>query len=287
MREVLNLLISYSLLQSTAYPTPSDLDDHLHRLLTDRGSALEDLASKDIEAAELVGRMLSGYATLRKFYEIRDTEATTTTTATSTSAINTGLRGVANKKRAATALVAVIASSDDNIRGGLYDETRDAVVSEDFLLALLGEAMVLVGHEPPVLTLEQMDILLKAIEDLETVGTRVYDACDEFFKLVLASAQGLKGSTPADLMKSISSSGGLGGSYVLSGSSMLASQLHRSISGSSSSGGLARVPKRGWDWRAGLRANSTAEEVLRILRLGLSKELARLWLQDADNVALF
>ncbi|CAI4215263.1 unnamed protein product [Parascedosporium putredinis] len=217
-------------------PPPSDLDDHLHRLLTARSATLEDLANLDIEAAELVGRILSGYATLRKFYEIRDSEDTN-------GLANPGPRSVANKKLAAAALVAAIASSDDNIRG-------------------------VFGHQPPVLSLEQMDVLLKAIEDLETVGSRVYTACDEFFGLVLASAQGLKGSTPADLMN---------------GSSMLASQLHRSISGSS----LARVPKRGWDWRAGLRANSTAEEVLRILRLGLSKELARLWLQDADNVALF
>ncbi len=36
-------------------------------------------------------------------------------------------------------------------RGGLYDETRDAVVSEDFLLALLGEA-----HHQAV------DVLLRA-----------------------------------------------------------------------------------------------------------------------------
>ena len=48
------MLTSYSLLQSTAYPASSDLDDHLHRLLTDRSSALEDLANRDIEAAELV-----------------------------------------------------------------------------------------------------------------------------------------------------------------------------------------------------------------------------------------
>lgn len=261
VREVLNLLISYSLLQSTAFPASSDLDDHLHRLLTDRGATLEDLAKRDIDAAQMVGRMLSGYATLRKFYEVRDGEG-----------------GEPKKKRAAAALVAVVASSDDNIRGGLYDESRDAVVSEDFLLALLGEAMVLVGQSPAVLTLEQMDVLLKAVEDLETVGTRVFSSCDEFFRLVLASAQGLKGSTPADLTQS---TGGLGGSFVmLSGSSVLASKLHKSV------GPSAKVA-RGWDWRSGLRAGASAADVLRILRLGLSRELAGVWLREADNVAVF
>lgn len=211
----------------------------------------------------MVGRMLSGYATLRKFYEVRDGE---------------GSGGEASRKRrAAAALVAVVASSDDNIRGGLYDEGRDAVVSEDFLLALLGEAMPLVGQSPPALTPEHMDVLLKAIEDLETVGTRVFTSCDEFFRLVLSSAQGLKGSTPADLMQS---TGGLGGSFVmLSGSSVLASRLQRTV-------GAARGP-RGWDWRAGLPAGAGAADVLRILRLGLSRELAGVWLREADNVAVF
>lgn len=205
--------------------------------------------------------MLSGYATLRKFYEIRDGEASAS-------------RG----RRSAAALVAVVASSDDNIRGGLYDESRDAVVSEDFLLALLGEAMVLVGQSPPALTLEQMDVLLKAVEDLETVGTRVFSSCDEFFRLVLASAQGLKGSTPADLMQS---TGGLGGSFVmLSGSSVLASRLQRTV------GAGAKV-RRGWDWRSGLQAGAGAADVLRVLRLGFSRELAGVWLREADNVAVF
>lgn len=209
--------------------------------------------------------MLSGYATLRKFYEIRDGEGG-------------GGAETSRKRRAAAALVAVVASSDDNIRGGLYDEGRDAVVSEDFLLALLGEAMPLVGQSPPALTPEQMDVLLKAIEDLETVGTRVFTSCEEFFRLVLSSAQGLKGSTPADLMQS--STGSLGGSFVmLSGSSVLASRLQKTV-------GAARGP-RGWDWRAGLPAGAGAADVLRILRLGLSKELAGVWLREADNVAVF
>ena len=72
---------------------------------------------------------------------------------------------------------------------------------------------------------------------------------------------------------------------MLTGSSMLASQLHRSIAGGASSGALSEaVSKRGWDWRSGLHAGSTAEDVLRMARLGLSRDLARLWIADADEV---
>ena len=66
--------MSYSLIQSTVFPATQDLDDHLHQLLTERTQTLERYAKQDLEAAQLLGRILSGYATLRKFYEIRDTE---------------------------------------------------------------------------------------------------------------------------------------------------------------------------------------------------------------------
>ena len=197
----MNLLISYSLIQSTAYPPNNELDDHLHRLLTDRNKTLETCAKQDLEAAELLGKMLSGYASLRQFYEIRDGDENPLLS--STSPIN-------RRRQAAAALVSVIASADDNIRGGLLDNTRDGIVSEDFLLALLGEALVFVSNNDnttttvhhPVITLSQIDTILKAIEDLQAVGSRVYTAAEEFLALVLASAPGgtLKGSTPADLL---------------------------------------------------------------------------------------
>lgn len=181
----------------------------------------------------------------------------------------------------------VIASSDDNIRGGLYDASRDAIVGEDFLLALLSEMLVFVNHTPqdsfsspsPLLTLDQVDILLKAVEDIQTVGGRVYETAKDFFQLVLASAPALlKGSTPADLMKKSGP-----GSMALSGPSMLASQLHRSVAGGAGQLVAKQNAKRGWDWRHGLDYSTTAEDVLRILRLGLTKDLAKLWLVEADG----
>lgn len=263
VREVLNLLTSYSLVQSTAYPAETELDNELKNLLRNRSATLERRAEQDLEAAQLLGRMLSGYATLRKFYELRDEYAHEDASSS---------KALSLRKKAALALVAAISSSDDNIRGGLYDDARDAVISEDFLLALLGEATVFLGQKPCTVSLEQIDILLKAIEDLQTVGSRVYEACDEFFKLVLASGQGFKGSTPADLLKSTNALGA--SSYMMTGSSMLVSQLHKT----------GRV-ERGWDWRKQWQASTKSDEVLRRLRLGLAQDLAALWLEDADGAA--
>ncbi|KAI1104722.1 hypothetical protein F4804DRAFT_306095 [Jackrogersella minutella] len=268
VRDVLNTLMSISLVESTTYPPEGELDNTLKNLLKERTTTLEQFAKQDLEAAELLGKMLSGYATLRKFYELRDGDGKSTK------------KSLLRRQQAAAALAAVIASADDNIRGGLYDDTRDAVVSEDFLLALLGEASVFVGQSPPVITLDQIDTLLKAIEDIQTVGSRVYDASDEFFKLALASGHG-KGSTPADLLKQSTSS--LGGSFMMTGSSMIASQLHQSVVKS----GVIKGPiKRAWDWRTGVLSGSSSGDVLRQIRLGLTRDLADLWLDQADSVIL-
>ncbi|KAK3901451.1 hypothetical protein C8A05DRAFT_34854 [Staphylotrichum tortipilum] len=288
VREVMNLLIAYSLIQSTAFPPAADLDDYLHRLLTDRKNTLEHCAAQDMEAAELLGKMLSGYASLRQFYDIRDNEKALLPHATPR----------ARRQQAATALISVVASADDNIRGGLFDRTRDGIVSEDFLLALLGEVLVFVSdpdstsvhgpqqqQAPLVISLEQIDVVLKAVEDLEAVGSRVYTACDEFLQLVLASAPGgLKGSTPADLLKkSAAAAAGQGGNLVLAGSSLVASQLQRSLGGT---GALGKVAvKRGWDWRGEVAAKTKGEDVLRRLRLGVARDLAGLWLAEADEMA--
>lgn len=258
------------MVQSTVYPPEKDLDDDLKDLLRKRTETLERKAKQDLEAAQLLGRMLSGYATLRKFYEIRDGSQIEEISST---------KALKLKRQAAFALVAVISSADDNIRGGLYDESRDAVVSEDFLLALLGEATVLINQTPAVVTLEQIDVILKAIEDVETIGDRVYVACDDFFQLVLSSGQGLKGSTPADLMARSTNSLS-GSSYMMTGSSMLVNHLQKSVM----AGGKVN---RGWDWRKGWLATTKGEDVLRKLRLGLAKDLAALWLEDADGVAVY
>ncbi len=43
-------------------------------------------------------------------------------------------------------------------------------------------------------------------------------------------------------------------------------------------GDSGKEVKRGWDWRKGIGMEGKADDVLRILRLGLAKELARGWI---------
>lgn len=258
------MLISYSLVESTVYPADKDLDEELKNLLRKRNETLERHAKQDLEAAQLLGRMLSGYATLRKFYELRDEFQSG----------ESSNKVIVTKKQAVAALTAVISSSDDNIRGGLYDETRDAVVSEDFLLALLGEASVLINQTPGLISLDQIDVLLKAIEDIQTVSSRIYSTCEEFFDLALGSAHGKPISGPGDLAKSTSSLSG--SSYVLGANTGLMSQMQKS-----------GTTTRGWDWRKTLPATTKADQILRKLRLGLAKDLAGLYLEDADGVGFF
>jgi hypothetical protein len=106
-------------------------------------ACLSSIAEIDEEAARILQFYLSGYATLRRFYEIRDEEFE----------LKEGERPrykpLARRRAAAQALAAVIGSAADNIYGGLYDPDRDSAVQVDGLLALLGEALVFVNRESP------------------------------------------------------------------------------------------------------------------------------------------
>ena len=56
-----------------------------------------------------------------------------------------------------------------------------------------------------------------------------------------------------------------------------------SSNGISSSRALVKCQegrKRGWDWRKGLAENAKGEDVLRILRVGLAKDIARHWISE-------
>ena len=41
--------------------------------------------------------------------------------------------------------------------------------------------------------------------------------------------------------------------------------------------------KRGWDWRIGLDEKAKGEDVLRILRLGLAKDIAKHWMAGEES----
>ena len=266
VKNILDLLISFCLVQSTAFPSNSDLDPDLRDLITNPTSTLKKMAMVDADAAEIVHTHLSGYATLRRFYDLRDQSLTS----------DLPLHRI--KAQAAVALLTVIASSADNIHGGLYDAKRGSIVAVDGLLALLGEALPFLNNTPRTLKMTQVFALLKAIEDVQTVTPRVYAQCNEFLQSTLeaAHASGSGNGSPRHLLKKSMSemtASSVDG-WSLTGSEFLRDSLVNS-------GVLVRAErKRGWDWRTGLRRGANGEDVLRILRLGLAQELAAGWIQD-------
>ncbi|CEJ55129.1 hypothetical protein PMG11_01403 [Penicillium brasilianum] len=283
VRAVVELLISFSLVQSRAYPAAADLDEQLGSLLREPKTCLSSIASINEEAASILQFYLSGYATLRRFYEIRD-EAL---------GLQEGQRPrfkpLARRRAAAKALTAVISSAADNIYGGLFDPERDSAVQVDGLMALLGEALPFVNQPSPILTVSQQFTILSAIEDLETVTPRVYAQCEECFRSTLLSANPSASfpSPPSPrtlLKKSVSALSA--STFSIIGSDMLESARTRSAPGSGptsagSSGVLVPRPShkdagsaRGWDWRVGLPEGTKGEDVLRMLRLGLARGLS-------------
>ena len=136
-------------MQSTAYPTPSSLDPNLYSLIYAPQESLEHLALLDNEGAAILHKALRGYATLRKFYDLRDSK-------TNLPEGQPPKRSpISHKKEAAAAILALISSAADSVHGGLYDPTIESIVHVDGLLTLLGEALPFINrtcHHIPSLT---------------------------------------------------------------------------------------------------------------------------------------
>jgi hypothetical protein len=141
IQEVLRALVAHCLVKSIAYPPLAELDASLKKLITSPKKSLSDLASLDTEAAELLSNSLSGYATIRKFYDLRDEEVLLK------GSEKPSHRPMARKRTAANALAVIIASAASSIRGGLYDPEIETVVQVDVLLPLLGEALVFINRK--------------------------------------------------------------------------------------------------------------------------------------------
>lgn len=284
VKNVLDILISFSIVESKAYPSLSLLDENLRSLVENPKASLIALASLDVEAAKIIHLQLTGYASLRKFYDLRDQEVNSDT------AQSTVLRPSARRKAAISTLIAVINSAADNIHGGLYDEDRGSIVPVDGLLALLGEALVFVDQPHQELTLSQCFDLLKAIEDLQTVTSRVYKQCEECFRRTLANDQ-TQPKAPdrrETFKKSISNITTSSSAFSLI-DSMMESETRESTG---SEGVMIRMVEkgdpsqwsnnqiqRGWDWREGVSQDLTAGDLLRRLRLGLAKDIAKAWVE--------
>lgn len=141
LRSTVDLLISMSLVQSAAYPPSSALDSQLDALVNEQAGTLRRLSAVDMEAARLIATHLSGYATLRNFYELRDLGDE------DNGSLNACLRPLARKRESAKAILGLIEAAADSIHGGLYDAEANAVVKVDTLLALLGEVLPLLGRK--------------------------------------------------------------------------------------------------------------------------------------------
>ncbi|KAL9021971.1 MAG: hypothetical protein Q9185_000842, partial [Variospora sp. 1 TL-2023] len=301
VKNVLDLLISLSLVESRAFPPSSSLDDNLRALVESPKESLAALANLDPDAAQLIHLQLTGYASLRKFYDLRDEGVRPKQGQTPT------LRPMARRKIAISTLIAVINSAADNIHGGLYDPKRAPIVPVDGLLALLGEATVFIDQPERELTLPQCLDLLKAIEDLQTVTSRVYRQCEECFRCTLTNGQpqqrqgqqqqGQQKRPDARemLKKSISNVTSSSSAFSLIESSMMMGSETRESTGSEGvmvnmlqdAGGSPGDERgedspRGWDWRRGVSANASGAELLRMMRLGLAKDIARAWVEGEE-----
>ncbi|RMD42591.1 hypothetical protein DV735_g2536, partial [Chaetothyriales sp. CBS 134920] len=275
-----DILISYCLVQSEAFPPDNQLDLGLKNLVATPKSAFADIAQFDPNAAATLQFYTVGYACIRRFYDLRDgTESRSSTEG------KKPLGPLARRRAAAKTLIAAISSSADSIYGGLYDATRETAIQVDCLLTLLGEATALVGGEKRIFTSEQLIALLAAIEDLETVNSRVFDANEECLQAALRSYHGSSPPSPrAVLKKSMSSGTNSNFSFSMIGSEILA-KSGESLGGRSegstflvASRRLDAGTKPGWDWRDKFATNAndviSGRAVLRYLREQIARELS-------------
>ncbi|KAL8678322.1 MAG: hypothetical protein Q9186_005312 [Xanthomendoza sp. 1 TL-2023] len=289
VKNILDLLISLSLVESKAIPPLSALDDNLRALIENPRTSLAILRSNDPDAAQIIHHQLTGYACLRRFYDLRDADFNHTKDPKIAS-----LRPTARRKAAISTLVAVINSAADNIHGGLYDEDRASIVPVDGLLALLGEALMFIDRPRREVSLSQCIDLLKAIEDLQTVTSRVYEQCEECFRCTLAnggSRQSKKRPETREMLrKSISNMTSSSSAFSLLESEMMEGtrestgsegvMVHMVENANATAKGERVVQQRGWDWREGIGRDVSGAELLGMLRVGLAKDIARAWVEE-------
>lgn len=272
VRQLIDLLNSYCLVQSDAYPSESEIDSTLSQLVSNPRTALAGISEADPKAVEVLQFYLVGYACLRRYFTARDNRD-----------------GGANKKVAAKALVAAINSAADSIYGGLYDAERQPAIQVDGLLTLLGECTALTADHNQgkrVFTSDQLYAILAAIEDLQTVSDRVYTATEECFMASLRQYHGSQPPSPhAMLKKSISSGTNSNFSFSMMGSEMLANSSESIgaksmgsevlISGKKDKAASGGGQDRGWDWRSYFpQQDTTGADVLQYLRLSIARELS-------------
>ncbi|WPH03276.1 nucleoporin nup85 [Acrodontium crateriforme] len=269
LKSTIALLISMCLLQSASIPSVATMDPQLSSLLTNERQALVRLAREDNEAATILSSHLSGYATVRRFYDLRDQDS-------NLQPIERGsLRPLERKREAAKALLAVVDSAADCIRGGLFDPAVESVVPVDAVLVLLGEALPLLNHAKRIFNKDQVFTLLRIVEDFATAPGRIRENAESLLQTSI-TAYGNSGALSSFLKNDATSNGsGLtGSSYDMLASSIVLMQ---------SPGKSTEViePVRAWDWRKGLDGfgggDVDEKEILSVLRMALAREVAQGW----------
>lgn len=270
------MLVAHCLVKSIAYPPAAQLDESLKSLIISPKQTLTKLAALDPEGAQLLSNYLSGYATIRKFYDLRDEEISVK------EGEKPAHRPMARKRAAANALMVIISSAASSIKGGLYDPDIETVVQVDVLLPLLGEALLFVNQPKRTLTIQHLYSLLAAVEDLDTAPSMIRSQCEEVLSTTLAAAHDGRVPSPRSLLqKSTSNLTTASSQYSLIGSTEFGSVDQQSTESSAVlvKGGNVDDAKRAWDWRKGFNKDTTGGDVIRILRLGLARETARAFTQ--------
>lgn len=261
-------------------PPQELLDPHLASLLSTQRTVLLELARTDTEAAQLLSRWVSGYAMLRRFYEIRDQDFSAT--------ILTVMRkmgALERKREASKVLVAVIEAAADCIKGGLFDPEIESVVPVEGVLVLLGEVLPLLGNggsygQGRVFTYKQVLGLMSVVEDFEQVSGRIQDGASGLLSASMGAYRGDTGNG-----KMTKSRSDMAGSRSLGGSGsweMLAESSFVMLQSSEDKDDVLEI-ERGWDWRKGLDAVAATgasvggKEVLTLLRAALAREVAQCW----------
>ncbi|KAF8254137.1 hypothetical protein K440DRAFT_532129 [Wilcoxina mikolae CBS 423.85] len=143
LHETVTSLLHRSLLSSSPFPAPEDLDPRLKHLLSSPTEC----------SSEILRFELSGYAALRSFYALRETAPET----------------------AAKALTAVIRATGEPIDGGIWDKEWESPVEPTVLPAVLRELLTCVDA---LGTQDALDVA-KVLTDWEACGEGLRRACIE------------------------------------------------------------------------------------------------------------
>ncbi|KAF7189020.1 hypothetical protein HII31_09643 [Pseudocercospora fuligena] len=264
LKATVSHITSLCLLHSIAMPDHRLIDAKLSQLITKDRPALKQLGHIDLEAATLLSKHLSGYATLRRFYELRDQDFNSEATTRAAGPLD-------RKRQAAASIFAVIKSASDCIPGGLFDQEAETVIPVDGLLALFGEALPLLGQSQRIFTQPQIFSLLAVLEDFIAAPGRIRENAESLLSASLNAYREETSTASGPFKKQKSNLSESSSWEMLASNSMIASRE-----------ALKKGEKlqRAWDWRQGLvqgGIDANEKSVVKLVREALVREVASGW----------